>query len=131
MRKGLQLCVTILQWAGVFAGLRGTGCVGECGQQGDGERRWEGPDQEQGELLSTSLVKYLAKSCLIEEDFWSSFFEGIWSIMVMQLVTTTTGSRDMNGYIQPASAFSLRMGLSSSVKQIQRCPQRCAQRQVP
>lgn len=76
MRKPLQLCVTILQSTGVFAGLRGTSCVGECGQQGDGERQWEGPDQEQGELLSISfaVTKYLAKSCLMEEDFLELLF---------------------------------------------------------
>lgn len=56
MRKPLQLCVTILQSSGVFAGLRGTSCVAECGPQGDGERQWEGPDQEQGELLSISFA---------------------------------------------------------------------------
>lgn len=91
---------------------------GECGQQGDGERQWEGPDQEQGELLSTSLAvtKYLAKSRLREEDLWSPCFEGIRSITVMQLLQPPSGSREMNGYIQPASAFSFRVGLSSSVK---------------
>lgn len=95
MRKPLQLCVTTSQSAEVFAGLRGTGCVGECGHQGDGERQWEGPDQEQGELSSTSLAvtKYLAKSRLREEDFWSPCFEGIWSITVMQLVAATIGKQ--------------------------------------
>lgn len=84
-RKPLQLCVTMLQSAELIAGLRGTGCVGECGQQGDGERQWEGPDQEQGELLSASLAvtKYLAKSRLREEDFWRPCFEGIRCVMVM------------------------------------------------